>query len=304
MSEIAISVGGLRKSYGSHEAVRGIDFEVQRGEVFGFLGANGAGKTTTIEILEGYRDRSGGEVSVLGVDPETPTREWRQRIGLVLQECELNPNMTVRETLSLFANFYPDPRGVEETIEVVDLADKADERAARLSGGQKRRLDVALGLIGDPDLLFLDEPTTGFDPSARRGAWRMIEGLRELGKTIFLTTHYMDEAQHLADRLAILREGELVAMGTADELSAGLGRETVVRFRLPSGIGLERVAAALDDGQPELVGELVTLRTPDAQRALYRLTSWAEDEGIRLEALEATRPSLEDVFLEVTDAGR
>jgi ABC-2 type transport system ATP-binding protein len=303
MSDVAISVGGLRKSYGSHEAVRGIDFEVAGGEVFGFLGANGAGKTTTIEILEGYRDRTAGEVSVLEVDPASPTREWRERIGLVLQECELNPNMTPHETLSLFASFYPAPRGVDETIELVGLTEKRDERTARLSGGQKRRLDVAVGLIGDPDLLFLDEPTTGFDPSARRGAWRMIEGLKELGKTIFLTTHYMDEAQHLADRVAILREGELVALGTADELAGGLGRETMVRFRLPPGVGADQIAAAVDDGKPDVVGELVTLRTPDAQRTLSRLTSWAEREGLRLEALEATRPSLEDVFLEVTGGG-
>ncbi|MGE5635596.1 MAG: ATP-binding cassette domain-containing protein [Nocardioidaceae bacterium] len=297
-----ISVRELRKAYGAHEAVRGISFEVHAGEVFAFLGANGAGKTTTIEILEGYRARSGGEASVLGVDPGRPTRAWRERIGLVLQECELNPSMTVRETVALFAAFYPHARGVEETLELVGLGERADTRVGRLSGGQRRRVDVALGIVGDPDLLFLDEPTTGFDPSARRGAWSMIEGLKALGKTIFLTTHYMDEAQHLADRVAILRHGELVALGTMDELEAGLGRETTVRFRLPAGLEPERIAGAVEQG-PELVGDLATLRTRNAQRTLYRLTSWAEREGLRLEGLEAVRPSLEDIFLEVTGDG-
>jgi ABC-2 type transport system ATP-binding protein len=205
MIEAAISVRGLRKSYGEHEAVSGIDFEVGSGEVFGFLGPNGAGKTTTIEILEGYRERSGGEVEVLGVDPGEPTREWRSRVGLVLQECELDPLLTVREAVSLFATFYPAPRPVAETIELTGLTEKREARIGSLSGGQKRRVDVAIGIIGDPDLIFLDEPTTGFDPTARRGAWNMIEGLKALGKTVFLTTHYMDEAEHLADRVAILR---------------------------------------------------------------------------------------------------
>ena len=216
VSEAAISVRGLRKSYGEHEAVSGIDFEVGSGEVFGFLGPNGAGKTTTIEILEGYRERSAGEVEVLGVDPGEPTREWRSRVGLVLQECELDPLLTVREAVSLFATFYPAPRPVGETIELTGLAEKREARIGSLSGGQKRRVDVAIGIIGDPDLIFLDEPTTGFDPTARRDAWNMIEGLKALGKTVFLTTHYMDEAEHLADRVAILREGRIVAQG-ADE---------------------------------------------------------------------------------------
>jgi ABC-2 type transport system ATP-binding protein len=207
MAEPAVTVRGLRKAYGPNEAVRRIDFEVRRGEVFGFLGPNGAGKTTTIEILEGYRERTAGEVSVLGSDPGNPTREWRQRIGLVLQECELDPLLTVRETMTQFSSFYPKPRGVDETIEMVGLAGKRDARVGSLSGGQRRRLDVGVGIIGDPELLFLDEPTTGFDPSARRDAWNMIEGLRALGTTILLTTHYMDEAQHLADTVVILREG-------------------------------------------------------------------------------------------------
>jgi len=239
---------------------------------------------------------------VLGVDPARPTRAWRERIGLVLQECELNPLMTVRETVALFAAFYPRPRPVDETIALVGLAEQADTRVGRLSGGQRRRADVALGIIGDPELIFLDEPTTGFDPGARREAWTMIQGLRELGKTIFLTTHYMDEAQQLADRVAILREGRIVAAGTTDELASGLGRETVIRFRLPAGVALERVAAAAEL-HPELDGGIVTLRSRDAQRTLHRITSWAEREGLRLEALEALRPTLEDVFLEVTGDG-
>jgi len=235
VSEAAISVSGLRKSYGEHEAVAGIDFEVGVGEVFGFLGPNGAGKTTTIEILEGYRERSDGEVAVLGVDPGQPTREWRARVGLVLQECELDPLLTVREAVALFATFYPAPRPVDATVDLVGLAEKRDERIGSLSGGQKRRVDVAIGLIGDPDLIFLDEPTTGFDPTARREAWTMIEGLKELGKTVFLTTHYMDEAEHLADRVAILREGRIVAEGPMSELGASLGRHTVIGFRLNGG---------------------------------------------------------------------
>src|SRR6188472_1616816 len=243
----AISVRNLRMRYGDNEAVRGITFEVASGEVFGFLGPNGAGKTTTIEILEGYRKRTDGDALVLGTDPGHPTSAWRERIGLVLQECELDPALTVRELVTLFAGFYPSSRPVDETIELVGLADKRDARVGTLSGGQRRRVDVAVGIIGDPELVFLDEPTTGFDPSARRDAWNMIEGLKELGKTVFLTTHYMDEAEHLADRVAILRRGELVAVGDLDEISAGTGAQTVIRFRIPAGAGtgeLERVLEA------------------------------------------------------------
>ena len=246
MSETAISVSGLRKAYGSHEAVHGIDFEVAVGEVFGFLGPNGAGKTTTIEILEGYRERSDGEVSVLGVDPGSPTRAWRERVGLVLQECELDPLLTVREAVELFATFYSSPRPVDETIDLVGLAEKREAKVGSLSGGQKRRADVAIGIIGDPDLIFLDEPTTGFDPTARRDAWNMIEGLKDLGKTVFLTTHYMDEAQHLADRVAILRGGEIVAQGRTEELGEGLGRRTVIGFALSNGrLGVDEIGARL-----------------------------------------------------------
>jgi ABC-2 type transport system ATP-binding protein len=215
---LAVAVRDLRKTYQGAAAIRGITFEVAPGEVFALLGPNGAGKTTTIEILEGYRARTGGDAEVLGVDPGRPTQSWRERIGLVLQECELDPNLTVRETVTLFASFYPHPRPIDETIELVGLRAKRDALTGTLSGGERRRADVAVGIVGDPELLFLDEPTTGFDPSARRDAWSMISALRDLGTTILLTTHYMEEAQALADRVAILRAGELVAAGTIDEI--------------------------------------------------------------------------------------
>ena len=295
----AISVQGLRKAYGGNEVLRGLDFEVQAGEVFGFLGPNGAGKTTTIEILEGYRDRSGGEVSVLGVDPGRPTRAWRERIGLVLQQCELNPLLTVAETLQLFSSFYHSPRRVNETVDLVGLGDKRDSRVAALSGGQRRRLDVAVALIGNPQLLFLDEPTTGFDPSARRGAWNMVERLKALGKTIFLTTHYMDEAQHLSDRVAILRDGGIVAIGPPSELAARGSPETVVSFRLSNGTPIADIRANVH-APLETSGGVVSLRARNPQRTLYELTSWAEREGVELIGLEANRPGLEEVFLELT----
>jgi ABC-2 type transport system ATP-binding protein len=298
----AISVQGLRKSYGANEVLRGLDFEVQENEVFGFLGPNGAGKTTTIEILEGYRDRSGGEVSVLGQDPGRPTRAWRERIGLVLQACELNPLLTVGETLALFSSFYRSPRPADETADLVGLGDRRDSRVAALSGGQRRRLDVAVALIGDPQLLFLDEPTTGFDPTARRGAWSMVERLKALGKTIFLTTHYMDEAQQLSDRVAIVRDGQLVALGPPTELAAAGDAETVVSFRLPNGTPIEAVRANVD-APLRTSGGVVSLRATSSQRTLYQLTSWAEREGIQLVGLQACRPALEDVFLELTGDG-
>ena len=294
----AISVHGLRKSYGENEALRGIDFEVSPGEVFGFLGPNGAGKTTTIEILEGYRERTAGEVAVLGIDPGHATREWRTRIGLVLQECELNPLLTVRETMHLYSSFFPKARSVDETLDLVGLGAKRDARVGSLSGGQQRRLDVGVGIIGNPELLFLDEPTTGFDPSARRDAWNMIEGLKELGTTIVLTTHYMDEAQHLADRVVIMREGGIVAEGAPETLGEQLGRETMIRFRTFDGVA-DRASEAI--GRRAVVsGNQATIASTDPQRDLYRLLSWAEGEGITLPDLEVRRPSLEDVFLEVT----
>jgi ABC-2 type transport system ATP-binding protein len=300
VSEAAISVRGLRKAYGEHEAVRGIDFEVASGEVFGFLGPNGAGKTTTIEILEGYRERSGGEVAVFGVDPATPNRAWRNRVGLVLQECELDPLWTVREAVELFARFYERPRPVEETIELVGLGDKREARIGTLSGGQKRRADVAIGIVGDPDLIFLDEPTTGFDPTARRDAWNMIEGLKGLGKTVFLTTHYMDEAQHLADRVAILRDGRIVAQGRTEELGASTGRRTVIAFGLNGGLTADDVRGRLSGAEVELAGNQVTIESERPQDDLLALLTLARERGAELAALEVRKPSLEDVFLELT----
>jgi ABC-2 type transport system ATP-binding protein len=281
LAEPVISIKGLRKSYGDTEAVRGIDLEVNRGEIFAFLGPNGAGKTTTVEILEGYRKRSGGEVSVLGEDPEHAGREWRGRIGIVLQACRLDPYLTARESLELFAGYYASPRPVDEVIELVGLAGKADERTGRLSGGQQRRLDVGMALVGDPELLFLDEPTTGFDPAARRQAWETIGGLRELGKTVFLTTHYMDEAQRLADRVAILAGGEVLAGGTPEELGDRDSQPAVITYRGPEGE--------------------VTLTTTTPVETLNELTGRALAEGFALEGLEVKRPSLEDVYLELTD---
>ncbi len=281
MSEPVISISGLRKSYGDVEAVRGIDLEVQPGEIFAFLGPNGAGKTTTVEILEGYRKRSGGEVRVLGEDPERAGRQWRERIGIVLQSCRLDPYLTVRESLALYAGYYDAPRPIEETIELVGLAGKAGARASSLSGGQQRRLDVGMALIGDPELLFLDEPTTGFDPSARRQAWDVIAGLRDLGKTVFLTTHYMDEAQRLADRVTIISGGEVVARGTPEDLGDRENRPVRISYR---------------EG-----GREVTLETTTPVQTLNELTGRALAEGRELEGLEVTRPSLEDVYLELTE---
>jgi ABC-2 type transport system ATP-binding protein len=302
MSGSAISVRGLRKSYGEHEAVAGIEFEVGAGEVFGFLGPNGAGKTTTIEILEGYRERSGGEVEVLGVDPAQPTREWRSRVGLVLQECELDPLLTVREAVALFATFYPAPRPVEETITLTGLAEKRDARIGSLSGGQKRRVDVAIGIIGDPDLIFLDEPTTGFDPTARREAWNMIEGLKALGKTVFLTTHYMDEAQYLADRVAILREGRIVVSGNMAELSADLVRRTVIGFRLNGRLDAEELRSRVS-AEIQIAGGEASIETEQPQADLGRLLALAEERGVILDDLEVRRPSLEDIFIDLTREG-
>ncbi|MEO8092648.1 MAG: ABC transporter ATP-binding protein [bacterium] len=298
MNEPVIRVSGLRKSYGEAEAVCGIDLEVQSGEVFAFLGPNGAGKTSTVEILEGYRKRSAGEVSVLDLDPADADRDWRARIGIVLQQSKTHPELTVRETLELFAGYYPDPLGVPETISQVGLEEKAETRVGRLSGGQQRRLDVGMALVGDPELLFLDEPTTGFDPSARRQFWGVIEGLRELGKTIFLTTHYMDEAQRLADRVAIIVAGRVVAEGTPEDLG---GRQTAVatiRFRLPAGSDLADLPEGV--GVTAAEGSLASLSAERPVEALHRLTGWALERGVDLGGLEVRRPSLEDVYLQLT----
>jgi len=276
----AISVSGLRKSYNGVEAVRGIDFEVAVGEVFGLLGPNGAGKTTTVEILEGYRKRDGGEVEVLGFDPGRMETAFREGIGVVLQSSELWPNVTVLEMHRIFAGYYRLPRRVDEVIELVGLAHKRDDRVKTLSGGQKRRLDLGIALVGDPDLVFLDEPTTGFDPSARRNAWELVRSLRELGKTVLLTTHYLDEAQQLADRVAVLRAGEIVKMGRPSELIASAGR-VEIRYRVG--------------------GETVVVETDELTRALHELTAKALAEGRELEGLEVRRATLEDVYLELMD---
>ena len=277
----AIVVRDLLKSYDSVEALRGISFEVGEGEVFGLLGPNGAGKTTTVEILEGYRRRDGGDALVLGHDPGEAPRELRERIGVVLQHSEFAPTLTVHEVHRLFAGYYATPRNVDEVIELVGLAEKRDARVRTLSGGQSRRLDLGIALVGDPDLVFLDEPTTGFDPAARRSAWQMIRSLRSLGKTILLTTHYLDEAQHLADRVAVLRAGRIVDLGTPAEL-IGDTRKTVITFHR--------------DGEP------VTIETEDPTGVLHELTAEALASGRELERLEVRRPTLEDVYLELVDA--
>jgi ABC-2 type transport system ATP-binding protein len=277
----AIVVRDLHKSYGGVEALRGISFDVREGEVFGLLGPNGAGKTTTVEILEGYRRRDAGEASVLGHDPGDAPRALRERIGVVLQHSEFAPTLTVREVHRMFAGYYERPRDVDEVIELVGLEEKRDARVKTLSGGQKRRLDLGVALVGDPDLVFLDEPTTGFDPAARRSAWEMIRSLRSLGKTILLTTHYLDEAQQLADRVAVIRAGKIVSLGSPAEL-IGDSRRTEIRFHRD--------------------GELVAIETDDPTRLLHELTTEALAAGRELERLEVRRPTLEDVYLELVDA--
>ena len=291
----AIRVRDLRKSYGAVDAVRGVSFDVAEGEVFGFLGPNGAGKTTTVEILEGYRQRSAGEVQVLGHDPSTGPRALRQRIGIVLQETGVERFLRVAEVLELYCGYYPAPRPVDELLALTGLEAKRNELVKELSGGQRRRLDLALGLAGDPELVFLDEPTTGFDPSARREAWDVIRNLRSLGKTVFLTTHYMDEAQALADRVAVISAGRIVAEGPPHRLS-GRDTSTEIRFTGPSLADLPDLDAS--DVREDERG--VVVRAVDVTAVLHRLTGWAMERGVVLDGLTVTRPTLEDVYLELT----
>jgi ABC-2 type transport system ATP-binding protein len=296
MAERVIDVGGLHKSYGDVEAVRGIDLHVDRGEVFALLGPNGAGKTTTVEILEGYRDRTDGVVSVLGHDPARQEPDLKRRIGIVLQSTGVDPYLTVRETVALYAGYYPTPRDVDEVIDLVGLGEKRTTRVKKLSGGQQRRLDVAVALAGDPELLFLDEPTTGFDPNARRNAWGIVKNLADIGKTIFLTTHFMDEAQYLADRVAVIAKGEIVAEGTPSTIAGRDRMRTRIRFRLPEGTGQAfelTDASALPDGSWEV-------KTDNATKVVHDLTAWALERGHVYEVLEVTQPSLEDVYIELT----
>ena len=290
----AIDVRGLHKTYGSREAVKGIDLQVASGEVFALLGPNGAGKTTTVEILEGHRTKSSGQVSVLGNDPGLNNRAHKQRIGIVLQSTSVDQYLSVEETINQFRGYYPHPLPLEELLDLVGLREQRQERVKKLSGGQQRRLDVAIGLAGDPELLFLDEPTTGFDPAARRGAWEMVRGLKSLGKTVLLTTHYMEEAEYLADRVAILVQGKIVAEGAPGDLALR-DRATTVRFRL-------------HDGAPPLPGELqattegngvYSLAADNPTRTLHTLTAWAVENGIELEELSVTHPTLEDLFIEL-----
>src|ERR1017187_695781 len=292
---LAIDVRGLTKSYQQTRAVAGVDLQIRRGEIFALLGPNGAGKTTTVEILEGYRSRDGGEVSVLGLDPGSQRRELKSQIGIVLQSTGVDRYLTVAETIAMYASYYPHPRPVDEVIELVGLTAKRNARVIKLSGGQQRRLDVAIALAGNPELLFLDEPTTGFDPSARHEAWDVVKSLAVLGKTVLLTTHYMEEAQYLADRVAVIAAGLIVAQGPTASLGARDMARARIRFRLPpwavppDGLG----GPAGPDGFTELAPDDVTL-------ALHRLTGWAIDQRIRLDGPEGTRPSLEDVYLALT----
>ncbi len=291
-----IEVADLTKSYGDVHAVRGISFTVDEGECIAVLGPNGAGKTTAVEILEGYRTRDSGTVSVLGVDPAQGGSELRQRIGIVLQECGVEPYLTVSEVLTMHAGYYHHPLSVGDVIDIVGLHDKATARVKSLSGGQKRRLDVALGLIPDPELLFLDEPTTGFDPTARRQAWEMIRSLSKLGKTVLLTTHYMDEAQALADRVVVISSGRIVAEGPPESLGGRAEADAQIRFVLPPGVDIEQLPLAAQDLGDGFV--LVTSSTPTA--ALRALTTWAGDHGGELAQLSVTRPSLDDVYVALT----
>jgi ABC-2 type transport system ATP-binding protein len=292
-----IEVRGLVKRYGDHVAVGGVDLDVFAGEIFALLGPNGAGKTTTLEMLEGYRHRDEGSVSVLGDDPEQATLAWRARIGLVLQTSQMPAELTVAELVDRYAGYYPHPRDVDETIELVGLSDKRDARAGRLSGGQQRRLDVALALVGDPELVFLDEPTTGFDPAARRAAWSMIDDLRGLGKTVILTTHYMEEAEALADRIAILVNGQIAAQGTPSTIGDRETAPAEIRFVAPPGFDPKILSA----GEIHRDDHHLVITTADATVTVGELVDWARRERCELVGLEIRRPSLEDVYLELAE---
>lgn len=292
-----VAVEGLIKRYGNLTAVAGVDLTIEAGEVFALLGPNGAGKTTTVEILEGHRDADAGSISVLGFDPATGGRGYRERIGIVLQDGAVERELSVREALGIYGSAYPARLPIDDLIQMVGLEGKADARIKTLSGGQQRRLELALGLVGDPDLVFLDEPTTGFDPSARRQAWGVLESLKSLGKTILLTTHYMDEAQHLADRIAVIDHGRIVAEGTPDTLGGRNDAVALIRFLPPSGVDPRSIPVP---GIRAVGGGAVQLETDSPTRALHELTAWAVREGIELRRLAITRPSLEDVYLELT----
>ena len=295
----AIEVRDLRKSYGELEAVSGVSFEVARGEVFCLLGPNGAGKTSIVEILEGYRRRSSGEVRVLGMDPARSERELRERVGIVLQECGVQNDLTVRELIEMYGRYHPQRRPVDEVIELVELGEKRDTRARHLSGGQRRRLDLALALVGDPDLIFLDEPTTGFDPAARRQAWSTISSLCDLGKTVFLTTHYMDEAQHLANRVAIMNAGQIIALGRPEELGGRDLRPAEIRFSLPPEWSLGDLPDVPCERR-SLEDDRVLVLTKQPVAAAQRITTWALDNDVDLGHFSVTQPTLEDIYLELT----
>jgi ABC-2 type transport system ATP-binding protein len=300
--ELAIEVRDLRKSYGETNAVGGVSFDVRRGEVFCLLGPNGAGKTTTVEILEGYRSRSAGEARVLGIDPATGARALREQVGIVLQQCGVQPDLSVYELVEMFGRYHVRQRAVDEVIDLVELTEKRNERAKKLSGGQRRRLDLALALVGDPELIFLDEPTTGFDPQARRQAWSTIRSLCQLGKTVFLTTHYMDEAQFLADRVAVMRGGQIIASGRPDELGGRDLRPAEIRFELPAGLGLGDVPE-VPAAQRSIQADRVVIQTRRPVPAAQIVTAWALDRDLELAHFSVTQPTLEDIYLELTGAG-
>jgi ABC-2 type transport system ATP-binding protein len=300
-ADLAIEVRDLHKAYGETEAVRGVSLEVPRGQVFCLLGPNGAGKTTTVEILEGYRTRTSGEARVLGLDPAGDSRALREQVGIVLQQCGVQRDLTVYELVEMYGRYYVRGRRVDEVIDLVELTEKRDVRAKNLSGGQRRRLDLALALIGDPELIFLDEPTTGFDPAARRQAWSTLRSLCELGKTIFLTTHFMDEAQHLADRVAVMSAGVIIASGRPDELGGRDVRPAEIRFALPAGWSLGDVPA-LPAESSSVEGDRVLVRTRAPVRAAQVLTTWAVEHDVDLEHFSVTQPTLEDIYLELTGA--